>query len=212
MPVLTLVTAIVLSFAVVPVSAQGQELYESFVNSLATSFVSVSYEYETEVSGVKVVGEGNLFLQGQSYRYNAEGLTVCSDSRSIWIADQAAREMVIESVDESSLGVNPAILLVNLARAFTLKSMNKAGDGVFVYHLLPAISFGIRECSVTLATSETHASSSAVPVLRKASFITDDGTEFILVIKSATFEEPSRSSEFFMPAKMGSDWVVTDLR
>ena len=210
MPFLTLVTAIVLSFAVVPVSAQGQELYESFVNSLATSFVSVSYEYETEVSGVKVVGEGNLFLQGQSYRYNADGLTVCSDSRSIWIADQAAREMVIESVDESSLGVNPATLLVNLARAFTLKSMKKAGDGVFVYHLLPAISFGIRECSVTLATS--GAQSSTAPVLKKASFITDDGTEFILVIKSATFEEPSRSSEFFMPAKMGSDWVVTDLR
>ena len=128
MSLLTLFTAI-LSFIGVSVPDEGRDMYDAFVNKLANSFVSVSYEYETEISGVKVVGEGNLFLQGRCYRYDADGLTVCSDSRSIWIADQAAREMVIEPVDESSLAVNPATLLVNLAGAFTVKSTKKAGDG-----------------------------------------------------------------------------------
>ena len=150
MSLLTLFTAI-LSFIGVSVPDEGRDMYDAFVNKLANSFVSVSYEYETEISGVKVVGEGNLFLQGRCYRYDADGLTVCSDSRSIWIADQAAREMVIEPVDESSLAVNPATLLVNLAGAFTVKSTKKAGDGVVIYHLLPAIYFGIRECSITLS-------------------------------------------------------------
>lgn len=211
MSLLTLFPAI-LSFIAVSVPDEGRDMYDAFVNKLANSFVSVSYEYETEISGVKVVGEGNLFLQGRCYRYDTDGLTVCSDSRSIWIADQAAREMVIEPVDESSLAVNPATLLVNLAGAFTVKSTKKAGDGVVIYHLLPAVSFGIRECSITLAASGTQGASCAAPVLQKASFITDDGIAFSLVIKSVTFEEPSRSPEFFLPSGMDSDWVVTDLR
>ncbi len=211
MSLLTLFTAI-LSFIGVSVPDEGRDMYDAFVNKLANSFVSVSYEYETEISGVKVVGEGNLFLQGRCYRYDADGLTVCSDSRSIWIADQAAREMVIEPVDESSLAVNPATLLVNLAGAFTVKSTKKAGDGVVIYHLLPAISFGIRECSITLSASDTQGTSSTAPFLKNASFTTDDGTAFSLVIKSVTFEEPSRSPEFFLPSGMDSDWVVTDLR
>ena len=211
MSLLTLFPAI-LSFIAVSVPDEGRDMYDAFVNKLANSFVSVSYEYETEISGVKVVGEGNLFLQGRCYRYDADGLTVCSDSRSIWIADQAAREMVIEPVDESSLAVNPATLLVNLAGAFTVKSIRKAGDGAFICHLLPAVSFGISECSITLAASDTQGTSSTAPFLKNASFTTDDGTAFSLVIKSVTFEEPSRSPEFFLPSGMDSDWVVTDLR
>ena len=211
MSLLTLFPAI-LSFIAVSVPDEGRDMYDAFVNKLANSFVSVSYEYETEISGVKVVGEGNLFLQGRCYRYDADGLTVCSDSRSIWIADQAAREMVIEPVDESSLAVNPATLLVNLAGAFTVKSIRKAGDGAFICHLLPAVSFGISECSITLSASDTQGTSSTAPFLKNASFTTDDGNAFSLVIKSVTFEEPARSPEFFLPSGTDPDWVVTDLR
>ena len=188
------------------VATGGDNLFDALAGKIGASYVEIAYAYSSTLSGVPVYGEGQLQLQGTSYRHESSGLEVICDGESVWISDKLSKEMVIETAGDSSLPADPATMLVNLATAFKIKDIKKTGEGSYEYLILPVNSIGIRECRLTISGS------SASPKLENASFTTSDAVVFNISIKSMTFSAQLRQASFFKPEERTSSWVVTDLR
>ena len=107
------------------VATGGDNLFDALAGKIGASYVEIAYTYSSTLSGVPVYGEGQLQLQGTSYRHESSGLEVICDGESVWISDKLSKEMLIETAGESSLPADPATMLVNLATAFKIKDIKK---------------------------------------------------------------------------------------
>ena len=97
--------------------AQTQpSVFDMFRNKSAAECVQVEYEFSTIVSGHKVIGEGQIEVQGNSYHMKGDGLEIYCDGAVTWLIDETAEEVVIESADSNDAGLlaNPIMLLMNL--------------------------------------------------------------------------------------------------
>ena len=67
-------------------------------------------------SGQKVIGDGQVDIQGNSYHMKGNGLVVYCDGATTWLIDEDAQEVVIESADSNDAGLlaNPILLMMNL--------------------------------------------------------------------------------------------------
>ena len=95
---------------------QQPSVFDIFRNRTAEECVRVEYDFSTMVSGQKVIGDGQVDLQGNSYHMNGNGLQIYCDGSSTWLIDEDAQEVVIESADSNDAGwfANPILLMMNL--------------------------------------------------------------------------------------------------
>jgi hypothetical protein len=68
------------------------------------------------MAGHKVMGDGQVAVQGDSYQMQGNGMQIYCDGSTTWLIDEAAEEVVIESADSNDAGflANPILLLMNL--------------------------------------------------------------------------------------------------
>lgn len=97
---------------------QQPSFLDDFTRRAADECLSVSYEFNTRVSGMNVIGEGKVEVQGNSYHMKGDGVEIYCDGASTWLIDEAACEVVIESADSKDAGylANPVMLLMNLEK------------------------------------------------------------------------------------------------
>ena len=95
---------------------QQPSVFDVFRNKNTEECVHVEYEFSTVVSGQKVIGDGQVDIQGNSYHMTGNGLVVYCDGASTWLIDEDAQEVVIESADSNDAGLlaNPILLMMNL--------------------------------------------------------------------------------------------------
>ena len=77
-------------------SAQDTKLLDKLYSDMSSSCVEMTYTYETEVSGVKAVGEGKLDVQGDMWTMTGNGIQMWCDGKTLWVADPSLKEVVIE--------------------------------------------------------------------------------------------------------------------
>jgi hypothetical protein len=68
------------------------------------------------MAGHKVMGDGQVAVQGDSYHMQGNGMQIYCDGSTTWLIDEAAEEVIIESADSNDAGflANPILLLMNL--------------------------------------------------------------------------------------------------
>lgn len=127
-----LLLTICLSVLMSAVQAQQPSILDSIRQKSAQECVSVSYEFETEMSGMKAVGEGLVHIQGNSYHMEGNGIEIYCDGTSTWMIDEQAKEVFIEAAESRSAGylANPALLLMSLEEESS--SYRIAGDQITV--------------------------------------------------------------------------------
>ena len=116
--------------------------------------VSFDYSYSLIQKGVEgdVVTSGHVSVQGNAYRLDALGLEIVSDGTTRWMLDPAAKEVLIEAVDETDLLTNPALLVLDYRSHPGLLKLRAEGpdsldvevkldDGMVAHLILTGIRF-----------------------------------------------------------------------
>lgn len=108
--------AIIILSVMTAASAQQPSFLDTFAKRAADECLSVSYEFSTAVSGMNVIGEGKVEVQGNSYHMKGDGVEIYCDGASTWLIDESSCEVMIESADSKDAGylANPVMLLLNL--------------------------------------------------------------------------------------------------
>lgn len=183
------------------------KLLDRLYSEISDSCVELAYTYESEVTGVRLVGSGNLCIQGDMWYNDANGLKMWCDSKTVWTADVSAQEVIIESVsdEESDVLVNPALLFVRMKELFYVKkSVNSVDDKAVVYVLEPLEDIGLEYFNVEVFKSDAS--------IRCGSFAMEDGSEVKIKVSSMKCNE-ERPETYFRPSQaFDSSWIVTDLR
>jgi hypothetical protein len=95
---------------------QQPSVFDIFRNKNTEECVRVEYEFSTVMSGQKVIGDGLVYIQGNSYHMIGNGLVVYCNGATTWFVDEDAQEVIIESADSNDAGLlaNPILLMMNL--------------------------------------------------------------------------------------------------
>ena len=113
-------------------SAQDTKLLDKLYSDMSSSCVEMTYTYETEVSGVKAVGEGKLDVQGDMWTMTGNGIQMWCDGKTLWVADPSLKEVVIEPAsgeDDGAILTNPASLFVRMQELFDMVRALESPDG-----------------------------------------------------------------------------------
>lgn len=62
----------------------------------------MGFTYSLDTESAKVVGNGDLQVQGTSYHMTGNGLEVFCDGKSSWIIDDSSMEVVIEPASDGA--------------------------------------------------------------------------------------------------------------
>lgn len=183
--------------SLVSFAAWSQSPVESLAAKLSSSTVSFSYSYVIKMQ-FNLKGSGKVSVCGSAFRMEGDGLVICCDGTTRWTADEEAKELIIESVEDSqsAFAVNPALMIGALDSAFTLTSQ---GGGS--YTLVPKTESGIRLLKLNFKGDR----------LSSASMTLSDGSSADFTISDMVFSAPSSPSSF-QYGPVDSSWVVTDLR
>ena len=189
-------------------SAQDTALLDKLYSSFSTSCVEMTYSYETEVSGVKAVGEGVLSVQEEMWTMDGNGIMMWCDGNSLWVADPSLKEVVIEPASgegDALFQVNPAALFVRMQSLFTVSRALESSDGKSVtFFLTPKSPGNMIFCDVEV--DKTNVS------ILSGIFAFKDGSS-VHVKVSDMKSNPKREVEAFRPQmKFESSWIVTDMR
>lgn len=168
----------------------------------------IEYSYEMTVSGIKTTGEGEVCVQDSMYRMTGSGLQIVCDGKTVWVSDEAGKEVMIESLQEgnSNYQNNPSLLFFDIESVFNVEGTRKEG-AVTTYVLSPKEDFGIVGGTVSVNTS------SARPVFESGSFTLSDGSSVVIKIKSMTFIAKKPLTYFYLDISgLDQSWLITDLR
>lgn len=189
-------------------SAQNIALLDKLYSDMSSSCVEMTYTYETEVSGVKAVGEGKLDVQGEMWTMTGNGVHMWCDGKTLWVADPSLKEVVIEPAsgeDGGAILTNPASLFVRMQELFNLTRSVESSDGKSVtFFMSPKTSGNMAFCNVELSKADASILSGV--------FAFDDGSD-VHVKVSAMSLSSRREAEAFRPqVRFDSSWIVTDMR
>lgn len=201
--------SLIVSFMLMQLNASAQNIVSEFVSTLKDKCVSFGYSYS--VSGqVPVIGEGEILLQGDSFRMKGDGLEIYCNGKDRWTVDTAAMECYIESVDGDGMDFesNPALLVGAVDRAFILNNVKSAafnGKKVSEAVLTPKEDKGnIKEVSLFLSSAHAPAG---------ATILTDNGTAITITIRNFGLGTIKNASTYTLDTeKLDKDFVITDLR
>ncbi len=92
--------------------------------------VRFDYTYSLSKDGgpMQKVTEGRMTVEGNSFVLSGLGLRVISDGKTRWSIDDAAGEVLIESVESDDILTNPAILIASYDRYLDRIKVNSASD------------------------------------------------------------------------------------
>ena len=187
--------------------AQTDELLESLYGKFASSCVELDYDYVTRMSGVKVTGSGVLYVQGNMWHIEGNGIEIWCDGKTVWTVDPYAEEVIIESVSEEDAGelVNPALMFVRMKDHFNVSKIVDSADGkASIYVLEPKSDIGMNFFNVEILKSSAQ--------IRGGLFAMEDGNEVKITVSTMKQVE-KKSATFFKPSQtFNSSWIVTDLR
>ena len=177
--------------------AQAQNAVEALAAKVASSTVSFDYSYLIKMQ-FTVKGSGSVTVCGSSFRMEGDGLVICCDGATRWTADEEARELVLEAVDDeqSAFAVNPALMISALDSAFSLTD-NGGGS----YTLVPKANTGLKLLKLGFKGERLVTAAMTFP----------NGIVVDLTISGMKFTSPLPASSFCY-TEVDSSWVVTDLR
>lgn len=187
--------------------AQNNSVLNTLYQNFDTSSVTIEFSYTLEVSDVNSTGNGTVTYQDGAYLMKGNGLQINCDRTTVWIIDQAGKEVIIETPaqGEQSYLDNPALLLVNLPEVFSVDNVTTSGS-FHTYSLSPKVECGVKSAAVTIK-------SQTVPDLSSAVFVLSDGGRLDIKIKSMTFSEKKPLTSFYFDVSLlDSSWLITDLR
>lgn len=191
-----------------PGIACGQDAVSGFSTRLAVSRAFFSYAYTADDGKVKLSGEGETVLQDDSYMLTGDGLQIWCDGSQMWVADTAAKEVIIQSVDGGDTAAsNPALLVGRIDKDF---KWSDAGTKV-IFNGKSALSYRL--------------SASSDPAIKDAVlYFTPDGKELAgfevrfagglsvtVSVSSFRLSEKGPGADF-APGEFDGGWIVTDLR
>ena len=159
--------------------------------------------YSIESDAVPVKGQCEIEFQGTSYKMKGGGLEIFCDGEAVWIMDADAMEAIVEPVSDDSFSYmsNPALLFRDMDKVFDLKGASAGGSGM-------RYSLSARKpCGVKSAVLDIDKNA----VLQKAEFTMDNDCVIKIDVKSVN-ALPKKENSAFVPGKISSEWVVTDLR
>lgn len=187
--------------------AWAQDAVSEFASRVSSSQTSFSYKMTVEKAGsAKIAGEGTVVLQDASYKVEGNGLEVWCDGNSVWTADVAAREVVIETAAGQGF-LNPVSVLSDLRKDFTWDIAPQAASFASVvaskFHLTP-----VRPGDVTGMDIFFDRQGKKLLGVRLS---LKDMTTVTLLLSSVNFS-PKNHSLSFKPLPFNDDWIVTDLR
>lgn len=92
--------------------------------------VSFHYTYSLSRDGgpMRQVTDGEVVLEGNAYRLRGLGLEVISDGNTRWSMDEAAEEVVVETVEQEDLFTNPALFIASYRRYMDRIRVNSSGS------------------------------------------------------------------------------------
>lgn len=190
-----------------PASAQDTSLLERMYSKVSGVCLELTYSYTARMYGTKAVGSGVLASQGACWQMMGNGFEMWCDAKTVWVADPAAKEVVIEdaSTDRNDYMANPALLFVNLSETFKVQTARPVDDGrAMLYVLVPSVGCDIEYCNMEIRKSDAS--------ITQGSFIMTDGNVIDITV-SAMRLLPVRPVADFRPSiSFDSSWIVTDLR
>ncbi len=181
--------------------SQNVTMLERLFEGFDSSCVCMGFTYSLDTESAKVVGKGDLQVQGTSYHMTGNGLEVFCDGSSSWIIDDSAMEVVIEPAADGTeaAGISPALLLARLEEIFVVESSR---DGR-IFTMEPKVECGVLDAVLTFNEDGR---------LRSCRFTLEDG-QLLDVRITYIRNEQKKAASFFCPdMDFDSDWVVTDLR
>ena len=189
-------------------AAQGTSVLGQLCAKLADNAAVMDYTYSLTMSGVKSVGEGLLTVQGNSYMMQGSGIKIYCNASTLWVVDEAGKEVLIDNVaqGEDAYLANPVLLFTDLNDMFTVGAPVKNGN-LLTYSLSPKAKCGVSSGTITLNATGT------VPVFYSGAFVTEDGSQIDVKIKSMTFVEKKPLTFYILDLTgFDSSWMITDLR
>lgn len=205
--ILNYIVGILAFMPVSTLAAQDTSLLERMYDNVSVSCVEISYDYSFTMSGIKTVGQGILHAQGSLWHMEGNGIIMWCDSLTVWIADPASKEVLIEPAveEEGDYLSNPALLFVDMDEVFTVQKARPTADGeAMLYILRPEKSCDISYCNIEINKGDAS--------VRNAVFAMTDGNLLEIAVSSMTFS-PKRLPASFRPSSpFDSSWIITDLR
>ena len=187
--------------------AQDESLLNRLYEKFADSCVELEYTYTSKISGVNISGSGMLQIQGSMWHNEGNGIEIWCDGKTIWTADLAAEEVVIDSVSDASETelTNPALMFVHMKDLFNLKQVVKSTDGkADIFILEPIHEMDIDFFNVEILKSDAS--------IRSGSFALSDGNKFNVKVSSMKQIQNKPATSFKPSQTFDSSWIVTDLR
>ena len=168
--------------------AQDVSALEGLYAGFSSDCVVLECSYKIDAEGVAVGGECQVEIQGDRYRMKGNGLEVICDSESVWVMDEAVKEVVIEPVgdDVSSYMANPAILFRDLEKVYDVVSVSSVNAGK-KYRLQARVDCGIDKAELVISGSSQ---------IRSAVFTFDDGSVMTVNVSSMK-TLPRKAPEWF---------------
>lgn len=187
--------------------AQTDELLDRLFTRFDSSCVELEYSYVTNMSGVRIDGDGHIVVQDSMWRNEGNGIDIWCDGKTVWTADVMAEEVIIESVDSEGATelTNPALLFVRMDEHFNVSKVVDGPDGSSrIYILEPKTDFGMEFFNVEVRKSDASICS--------GSFALADGNSVKITVASMKNIE-KKPVTFYRPSQtFDSSWIVTDLR
>ena len=189
--------------------AQDTSALKQLCAKMTENSATLNYSYTLSMSGVKTVGDGVLYVQDQSYVMQGNGLKIYCNGSTVWLVDEAGKEVIIESVSQeaNSYLSNPVLLLANIEAIFSVSAPTSSGSSL-TYKLTPKCDCGIASGAVTLS-----AAGGSSYVFSSGTFKMSDGGQFGVKIKSMTFSSKKPLTFYNLDlSTFDSSWMITDLR
>ena len=200
--------AVALLLCLLTVRAQGTDLLDRMCEAVSHSCVEMEYSFSARVSGVMTQGKGILKAQGNAWSMDGNGVRMWCDGSSVWIADTAAKEVVIERASEevqTEFMTNPAVYFLHIKDVFDVNVSRATDDGkAMLYSLLPKEPGQLEYLNVELLKDSS--------MIRRGSFAMKDGNLIKIEVSSMKLT-PVVPVEAFRPQTVfDSTWIVTDMR
>lgn len=187
--------------------AQSSGQLDELHDTLSDSYVTLSYMYSAEVTGVPMKGNGNLTIQGNMWLNEMGNIKIICDGASIWTIDDDSKEVIIDSAENGIADFisNPALLFTRMNDYFDIRTVRLSPDGKYrTFILTTREDSNMEYFNLEVRTADNS--------IQKASFALDDGTSVRITVDEMTVDTKKPVTYFRPSQAFDSSWIVTDLR
>jgi outer membrane lipoprotein-sorting protein len=177
------------------------------VSKKLQSYTTVKAEFSFTLSNteesISDTHEGNLFLKGSKYRLNIMGILAICDGSTLWTINEELKEANIIDPDENEM-FNPKSIFTLYEKSFRYESISISGDKVTI-DLYP----NDKDESYLKIRMDVLKSKDQID---KVTYYSKDGNQYIIKIKSFSFNVPSDEKMFVYDTKQFPGVKLFDMR